>query len=61
VRLTLAVALLFAVANAPQRSLQPFVPIGVWYDTSGSSQVTVLRDLQTIRSLGFNHIKIAAS
>jgi hypothetical protein len=40
-----------------QRS-EPFVPIGVWYEAGTLPPRTVLRDLQTIRALGFNHVKM---
>lgn len=35
------------------------MPIGVWYDAGDRTPATVLRDLQTIRALGFNHVKAA--
>lgn len=60
--LSSAVTLLLTlvVAPAPQR-FEPFVPIGVWYDARDRTATVVLRDLQTIRSLGFNHIEVPVS
>src|SRR5512133_2520463 len=63
-----AAASIAAAAHAPQRSPDPFVPIGVWYG-GGTSRAPMLsrtpaaerdawrRDLETIRSLGFNSVK----
>jgi beta-galactosidase len=64
----LALALVAPARQAPPRSSEPFVPLGVWYG-GGTSRAPMLsrnpgverdawlRDLQTIRSLGFNSIK----
>ncbi len=67
--LAFALALVFLVpASAPQRRSEPFVPVGVWYG-GGTARAPMLvreparerdawrRDLQTIRSLGFNSVK----
>src|SRR5919202_5139456 len=65
----LAIALLFVPAATlqPLRT-EPFIPIGVWYG-GGTARAPMLvrdpaperdtwrRDLQTIRSLGFNSVK----
>ena len=62
------VALLASASQAPQRSAEPFVPVGVWYGGGTSRAPMVsrnpaaqrdawLRDLQAIRSLGFNSVK----
>jgi beta-galactosidase len=63
-----AVALLVPARPAPQRSAEPFVPVGVWYG-GGMSRAPMVarnpaperdawrRDLQAIKSLGFNSIK----
>ena len=71
-RLPLAAALAAAVlagsGQAPERSPEPFVPVGVWYGGGTSRAPMVsrnpaaerdawLRDLQAIRALGFNSIK----
>src|SRR4051794_41803158 len=72
-RLVLAgVAALFllapAAADAPQRTSEPFVPIGVWYGGGTARAPMVVRepakereawkrDLATIKSLGFNSVK----
>ena len=64
----LALALLAPARHAPQRSAEPFVPVGVWYG-GGTSRAPMVsrnaaperdawrRDLQAIKSLGFNSIK----
>jgi beta-galactosidase len=64
----LALALLAAAPPAAQRANEPFVPIGVWYG-GGTSRAPMLsrnpaaerdawrRDLQAIKSLGFNSVK----
>ena len=64
----LALALLAPARHAPQRSAAPFVPVGVWYG-GGTSRAPMVsrnaaperdawrRDLQAIKSLGFNSIK----
>ena len=65
----LALALLAPERPALQRSFEPFVPVGVWYG-GGTSRAPMVsrtpaaerdawrRDLEAIRSLGFNSIKI---
>ena len=64
----LTLALLAAAPPAAQRATEPFVPIGVWYG-GGTSRAPMLshnpagerdawrRDLQAIKSLGFNSVK----
>ena len=64
----LAAASIATAAHAPQRSPDPFVPIGVWYG-GGTSRAPMVsrnpaaerdawrRDLEAIRSLGFNSVK----
>jgi len=69
VRLPVIAALVLAVLMpAPQRAVEPFVPVGVWYG-GGTSRAPMVsrqpaaerdawvRDLQAIKSLGFNSIK----
>lgn len=63
-----ALALLAPASSPAQRSPEPFVPIGVWYG-GGTSRAPMVsrdpaaereawrRDLQAIKSLGFNSIK----
>jgi beta-galactosidase len=65
---SLAVVLLAPMGEVPQRTAEPFVPVGVWYG-GGTSRAPMVsrnparereawrRDLATIRSLGFNSIK----
>src|SRR5215210_1647219 len=64
----LAAALLAAGAEAPQRSAPPFVPVGVWYGggtvrapmvsrNPSAERAAWQRDLETIKSLGFNSVK----
>ena len=68
-RLPVIAALVLAVLMpAPQRAVEPFVPVGVWYG-GGTSRAPMVsrqpaaerdawvRDLQAIKSLGFNSIK----
>jgi beta-galactosidase len=64
----LAAGSIATAAHAPQRSPDPFVPIGVWYG-GGTSRAPMVsrnpaaerdawrRDLEAIRSLGFNSVK----
>ena len=64
----LALALLAPAPHPPQRVAEPFVPVGVWYG-GGTSRAPMVsrnpaperaawrRDLQAIKSLGFNSIK----
>jgi beta-galactosidase GanA len=64
----LALALLAPAHQTPPRAAEPFVPIGVWYG-GGTSRAPMVsrdpareregwrRDLQAIRSLGFNSVK----
>ncbi len=64
----LVVALLAPARSAPQRSAEPFVPVGVWYG-GGTSRAPMVsrnpaperdawrRDLRAIKALGFNSIK----
>src|SRR5512143_1802354 len=65
---TLVFILLGPAVSAPQNRSEPFVPIGVWYGGGTARAPMVVReparerdawrrDLQTIRSLGFNSIK----
>src|SRR6266516_2525289 len=65
---TLALLLLAPAAGLPQRTSEPFVPVGVWYG-GGTSRAPMVsrnptaerdawrRDLTAIKSLGFNSIK----
>jgi beta-galactosidase len=64
----LAFAWIASASFAVQRSAEPFVPVGVWYG-GGTSRAPMVslnpagerdawrRDLQAIRSLGFNSVK----
>jgi len=64
----LAIAVIAPARQVPQRAQAPFVPVGVWYG-GGTSRAPMVsrapaaerdawrRDLQAIRSLGFNSIK----
>ena len=54
---TAALIVTLLAATAAQRT-EPFVPIGVWYERGSQPASGVLRDLQTIRALGFNHIRV---
>ena len=54
-----AILLALALVAAPSaQRFEPFVPIGVWYDGLSRPSSIVLHDLQAIRTLGFNHIKV---
>src|SRR3954469_7103233 len=65
---SLAIVLLAPTTGLPQRSSDPFVPVGVWY-AGGTTRAPMVsrnpaaerdgwrRDLAAIKSLGFNSIK----
>ena len=65
---SVAIVLLAPAVGSPQRSSEPFVPVGVWYG-GGTSRAPMVsrdpaaerdgwrRDLAAIKSLGFNSIK----
>src|SRR5262249_41129637 len=67
-RLLLVASLIAIAAAQPPARSAPFVPIGVWYG-GGTARAAMIardpvkerdawrRDLQTIRSLGFNSVK----
>ena len=57
-RLTFAASLAVLLSTATGQSTEPFVPVGVWYDAGSLPALAVLRDLQSIRALGFNHLRV---
>ena len=64
----LAIALIAPARQAVPRAQEPFVPVGVWYGggtarapmssrAPAAERAAWRRDLQAIRSLGFNSVK----
>ena len=57
----ISIALSLVALLAAVQRFEPFVAVGVWYDGLHLPRVSVLRDLQTIRALGFNHVTVPAA